>query len=197
MTAVQCPVCQHSGSIPDAYTGRKIGCKKCGTKFDGDPLVFDQTPRARRIRWPLWTWVAGLVCGLGLGIYGTITVEGWFAPAVKGTEKATVSAKSPEKSAPSKGQDAKDKDAVIAFIKAHADDPGNLEIIEFGDRTGTERRVVFRCNQVGTTPSDINSRTGQSIGGTGGTAVKRESMTVQFLPNGGMMANLEECFRVW
>jgi hypothetical protein len=213
---IKCRKCGGSfvvGAAPAATTAPQLAPAAAETETP--------TPDTRRSKnWVLRAALFGMLFGVCVGVAGTVAVYSWVSPRQGSGQQAKAdsrndsqpppdstkgglptSAETPkENPAPVKpaDQDAVDRETVAQFIKKNAEDPGNLEIVEFGRRMENSRRVVFRCNQVGRTPPQINSKTGQVIGGTGGAPVKRESMVVEFSPDGKVArAHLDECFCLW
>lgn len=169
--AFACPSCQANINVSDAAAGRRGKCPQCKGPIvvpSPGPAASSTEPapslapvenepataggRGSHMKWALWAALFGMVFGVCVGVVSTIMVSSWL------------SASSPQAAATGKGdQDAKDREAVIAFIKTHADDPSDLEILEWGPKREEEganyfRNVRFRCKRIAGTASADKAR---------------------------------------
>ncbi len=135
MIRFRCPHCQAALSAPDHAAGATVACKSCRKPMrvpvpvaDADPG--EEAPESSRVG----AFLLALLLLAGLGVGGFFV----FRQIQQGGLGAVGSAP----------QDA-EKAAFLKIVRENADDPGDLEIVTWGQRTGTDRPVTFRCRRVG------------------------------------------------
>jgi hypothetical protein len=154
----------------------------------------------------------GLAIGACVGLVILVAVIAAYRLAYRDDAANTVAAVTPPKAesqqqsrdqseaaklaAPKEKSDEElDREAFITFVKAHAANPAELEIMSFGKRTKDFRLIVFRCTQVDVSADSWHPETGRRT--RAGTTVAMDDAWVDFSGHDVLKVWLVRCGRQW
>ncbi len=132
MIRFRCPHCQVALSAPDHAAGATVACKSCRKPMRVPPLVAEaeEAPAPSHSRGGIAFFFAALLIAAGVG--------GYYVYQRAQEEKGAAAPQDSEKA------------AFLKIVRQNAADPGDLEILTWGERAENHRGVTFRCRQVGT-----------------------------------------------
>ncbi len=170
MIRFRCPHCQVALSAHDHAAGAAVACKSCRKPMRVPVPVAEESPAPNHSRGGIAFFLAALMIALGAGGYCVYD-------RLKNDSRGVAANESDEKG------------AFLKIVRQNADDPGDLEIVTWGERADRHRGVTFRCRRVGLL------RVGRQRVPAG--PVMLEQATIEYDGNRIAAIHCDKTFQVW